>query len=161
MLNLDPAVAARVLYAAFVVHHDPPLIGDRAATRGRSATGSGDERAGPTQAPCASSLSSGELAPSARRNSDRSTPQRPQRTTRPGTRTLANNYCPPYEGMPIGGTRATVALELHSEGTDERISPASVAGNDASLIGERAATRGRPTTARPPRKTLRHARARR
>jgi hypothetical protein len=32
--------------SAFVAHHDAPLIGERAATRGRSATGGGDERAG-------------------------------------------------------------------------------------------------------------------
>jgi hypothetical protein len=32
--------------AAFVVHHDAPLIGERAATRGRGATEGGDEHAG-------------------------------------------------------------------------------------------------------------------
>jgi hypothetical protein len=30
---------------AFVAHHDVPLIGERAATRGRTATEGGDERA--------------------------------------------------------------------------------------------------------------------
>jgi len=32
--------------SAFVGRHDPPLIGERAATRGRSATEGGYERAG-------------------------------------------------------------------------------------------------------------------
>jgi hypothetical protein len=78
--------------AAIVAHHDAPRIGERAATCGRSVTEGGDE------------------PPGEKPSSVRAPPrERPRRTTRPKTCTLA----------------------VHSA--------ALVAGHDAPFIGERAA----------------------
>ena len=43
--------------AAFVAHHDAPLIAERAATRGRSAPEGGDERAGAKRRYCRAPIS--------------------------------------------------------------------------------------------------------
>jgi hypothetical protein len=103
---------------AFVAGNDAPLIGERPATRGRSATEGGDARAGlkmrypsssssrPTEARWHIRLVVAAVAPPTLQ------PQRPRRATRPGARTLA------------------------------RYPSAVVAGHDAPLIDERAAARG-------------------
>jgi hypothetical protein len=93
--NLEPLAATRPTEArrpkpitensesAFVAGHDAPLIGEPAATHGRSATEGGDERAWVKKA-IIRSISS--LANRATRRG--STTERPRRTARPGTRTL-------------------------------------------------------------------------
>ena len=74
--------------AACVVGNDAPLIGERAATRGRCTTASGDEQAGTKTA-----LS--VRAPARKQ---------PRRATRPGTRTLVDDLPADWEGMLGGGT---------------------------------------------------------
>jgi hypothetical protein len=154
---------------AFVAGNCAPLTGERAATRGRSATESGDERAGvkkalSVRAPASRTGSNGEnrgplagIRPTeARRHSrpagsrrslrQRTTPKRPRRATRPGTRTLMDDL-PAVRGRAGRRHVGTPPPDLEINGGWLSASrphlSAAVVGNDAPLIGEHAATRGR------------------
>jgi len=143
---------------ASIAGHDAPLLDERAATRGSSATEGGDERVGVTSRYPSNSIfvaAAEPHRPNGRHERfvlrapalvarHRSKPERPRRTTRPGTRTLVDDALGRLHrrnDAPLIGERPRRA------GVAQRkvavSSPASVAANAATLIGERPATRGR------------------
>jgi hypothetical protein len=84
----------------------------------------------------------------ARRPRQRPTRERPRRTTRPGPRTLVDQLPADVEACDF------LALSRIAQGSGTSVSrphqPPFVAGNDASLLGERAVMRGRSDNGRWP-----------